>query len=136
MIKNPEQIEVADIFARLEKKHGLTKAEVARELRIERGYVGYLVTGKRNPSLRTLEQFRDLERRLDAPNGLGGLTGSAGVELDALIRVLSDLKRNDKPKFEAAKTIIQSLSPESSSVVKHKSAKLLKKASASARRGG
>ena len=132
MTKNPAQIEVAEIFTRLEKNHGLTKADIARELMIERGYVGYLVTGKRNPSPRTLEQFRELDRRLTPSR----TRGAAAVELDALIKTLSDMQRSDKPTYEVAKKVIQSLSPESSFAVQQNSAKLLKKASASARGGG
>jgi hypothetical protein len=136
MTKNPAQIEVAEIFARLEATHNLTKADVARELLIERGYVGYLITGKRNPSPRTLEQFRELERRLNPAREEGPMSGAAGAELDAIIRKLVNMQRIDRPNFDVAKKVIHSLSPKASSVVKHKSVKLLKKASAAARGGG
>jgi transcriptional regulator with XRE-family HTH domain len=129
---NPKQIEVAEIFSRLEKKHGLRKADIARELMIERGYVGYLVTGKRSPSPRTLEQFRELERRLTPTR----TRGSAQVELDALIKTITDMQRYDKENYDVAKKVVQSLAPESSFAVQQNSAKLLKKASAAARGGG
>jgi hypothetical protein len=64
------------------------------------------------------------------------MSGAAGAELDDIIRKLVEMQRADKPNFAVAKKVIHSLSPQSSSVVKRKSAKLLKKASASVRRGG
>jgi transcriptional regulator with XRE-family HTH domain len=133
MTKNPAQIEVAEIFGRLEKKYGMTKADVGRELLIERGYVGYLVTGKRNPSARTLEQFRELERRSENPRGYVPAAGPVAVDLDHTVRALTLMRRNNKPNFDIVRKIIQSLSGESNSVVKQKSARFLKKASASAR---
>jgi integrase len=55
------QNEFADIFWRLERDFKMTKAAVARSLRIERSYVTILINGKRTPHIRTLETMREFE---------------------------------------------------------------------------
>jgi transcriptional regulator with XRE-family HTH domain len=123
------QLEFAGIFARLERKFKLTKAEVARELRIERSYVSMLIKGQRSPRPRILEDMRSLEKRLLAgPNAEGAQ--AADPEVNRLIRQVMELAQTDRPKFEVVKQVVNSYSQANSKPAAAAS-KLLKKAAAS-----
>jgi hypothetical protein len=101
------QIEFVEIFERLARDFKMTKAAVARALRVERSYVTML-SGQRSPRIRTLEDMRELEQRQragreqdDVPQG--------DNELNLLIQQLKTLKETDPPKFEAAKQVVSAL---------------------------
>ena len=125
------QIEFAAIFGRLERKFKLTKAEVARELRIQRSYVSMLINGQRTPRNRVLEDMRSLEKRLLAgPNSES--VEAADPEVNRVIRQLKELAQTDRLKFEAASQVVNSLAQtRSSSKPAAAASKLLKKAAAS-----
>jgi hypothetical protein len=108
-----EQIEFAEIFERLARDFKMTKAAVARALRVERSYITMLVSGQRSPGIRTLEDMRELEKRQrasrdphDVPQG--------DNELNLLIHQLKTLQETDPPKFEAAKQVVAALAQTSS----------------------
>jgi hypothetical protein len=110
------QIEFAEIFERLARDFKMTKAAVARALRVQRSYVTMLVSGQRTPHIRTLEAMRELELRQqagreqhDAPQG--------DNELTLLIHQLKTLKETDPPKFEAAKQVVAALAQTNSKSV-------------------
>jgi len=113
LVKTPEQIEFAEIFERLEKEFNTSKADVARALTIERSYVSMLIKGQRTPHLRTLQAMRDFEKRLRIGRDTAPAPGSPEEELNRLYQQLAALERNDKPNFEVAKKVIQSLAPPS-----------------------
>ena len=110
------QIEFAEIFERLARDFKMTKAAVARALRVQRSYVTMLVSGQRTPHIRTLEAMRELELRQqagreqhDAPQG--------DNELTLLIHQLKTLKETDPPKFETAKQVVAALAQTNSKSV-------------------
>jgi len=125
------QNEFAAIFGRLERKFKLTKAQVARELRIGRSYASMLIKGQRTPSNRILEDMRSLEkRRLAGPDSEG--MEEADPEVNRVIRQVKELAQTDRTKFEAAKQVVNSLVQTSSNSKPAAAAsKLLKKAAAS-----
>jgi transcriptional regulator with XRE-family HTH domain len=107
------QSEFTDIFWRLEYDFKMTKAAVARALRIERSYVTMLINGKRAPSIRTLEAMRKLE--IDLKAGCDKNDAAEGDnELNRLIRQLKTLKETDPPTFQVAKQVVDSLAQTSS----------------------
>ncbi len=124
------QAEFSAIFGRLEKDHQLTKAAVARALRVERSYVTMLLRGQRTPHLRILESMRDLEQRLAVGRENERSTPETDSELNRVIEQLRALERADRPKFEVARQVVASLA-ESSSTSEKAAAKLLKSAAAS-----
>jgi len=109
--KTPEQAEIAEIFERLEKEFKMTKADIARELNLGRGYIGYLVIGKRNPAPRTLEQFRELEARRKAARDHGQVTENTLGDLDHLYDRIAIMQKLDPPNFEVVKKVVESLAP-------------------------
>ena len=129
-VKTPEQVEIAEIFARLEKDFAMTKAEVGRELKIERGYVGMLIKGQRQPSQRTLEDFRKLEEQRRQAKQHGQAIEQKETELDDVISRIKLMERHDRPNFEVVKKIVESLPP-TNSKASVAATKLLKKASPS-----
>ena len=133
-MKTAEQIEFAEIFERLEKEFNMSKADVARALRIERSYVSMLIKGQRTPHIRTLESMRELEKKMLTERG--SETGVEGEsELNRLFNQLTELERTDRAMFAAAKRMIEALAPVSSKPASA-SSKLLKKAAASVRKPG
>lgn len=130
LAKTVEQIEFAEIFGRLEKEFNVSKAEVARALRIERSYVSMLIKGQRTPHIRTLESMRELEKKMFAGKTLE--TSAGDSELNRIFNQLAELERTNRDKFEVAKRVIESLTPVSSKPASA-SSRLLKKAAASVR---
>ena len=110
------QIEFAEIFERLARDFKMTKAAVARALRVERSYVTMLVSGKRTPHIRTLEAMRDLEMRKQAGREQHDVP-QGDNELNLLLHQLKTLKETDPPKFEAAKQVVAALAQTSSKSV-------------------
>ena len=129
-ISTDYQAEFSAIFGRLEKDHQLTKAAVARALRVERSYVTMLLRGQRTPHLRILESMRELEQRLSAGHENERGTPETESDLNRVIEQLRALERADRPKFEVARQVVASLA-ESSSSSEKAAAKLLKSAAAS-----
>ena len=129
-ISTDYQAEFSAIFARLEKDHQLTKAAVARALRVERSYVTMLLRGQRTPHLRILESMRELEQRLAVGHENQRVAPETESELNRVIEQLRALERADRPKFEVARQVVASLA-ESSSTSEKAAAKLLKSAAAS-----
>jgi transcriptional regulator with XRE-family HTH domain len=128
-VKTAEQIEFAEIFERLEKAFNLSKADVARALRIERSYVSMLIKGQRTPHLRTLESMRELEKKMLAGRS-SEIAEEGGSELNRLFIRLTKLERTDPVTFAGVKRVIESLVPASSKPTSV-SSRLLKKAAAS-----
>lgn len=129
--KTVEQIEFEEIFSRLESEFKLSQAAVARALMVERGYVSMLLKGRRTPSTRTLADMRALEKRLRS-----AAPGSEPLKLESddlpqLYERLAYMKKNDRPNFEVAKRVIESLSPLPSSVADVGATTALKQAAAS-----
>jgi transcriptional regulator with XRE-family HTH domain len=129
-VKTAEQIEFTEIFERLEKEFNVSKAEVARALRVERSYVSMLIKGQRTPHIRTLESMRELEKKMFA--GRIPETAAGESELNRIFNQLAELERTNRDKFEVAKRVIESLAPVSSKPASA-SSRLLKKAAASVR---
>ena len=105
----------------------MTKAAVARALRVERSYISMLLRGQRTPRLRVLESMRELELRLAA--GAEPVAGPTS-DLNRVIEQLRVLEQADRSKFEVARQVVASLA-ESSSASGKAAAKLLKSATAS-----
>ena len=128
------QIEFAEIFDRLEKQFKISKAAVARALRIERSYVSMLINGQRTPHIRTLEAMRELEKRMMAGRGPEP-AGEEETEFNRICKQLAVLEKTDRTKFEVAKTVIESLAPAPAgskpAAAAAAASKLLKKAAAS-----
>lgn len=108
----------------------MTKAKVARELGIERGYVGMLVKGQRQPSPRTLNDFRKLEAARRAAKKHGLEVEQKETELEEVISRITVMERSERANFEVVKKIVESLAPANSKTASA-SAKLLKKNAAS-----
>jgi hypothetical protein len=102
------QIEFAEIFERLARDFKMTKAAVARALRIERSYVTMLVSGERRPHFRILEAMRELEMRQRAGREQRSVP-QGDIELNLLIHQLKTLKEMDPLKFETAKQVVAAL---------------------------
>jgi len=134
LVKSPEQVEIAEIIERLETEQGLSKAEIARQLDIERAYVTMLAKGQRTPPPRTLNQMRALEGRLKGRPESGPAPENT-PELNRLYEKLALMERFDKANFDAVKRVIEAL-PAPSSTAASASARLLKKASAALHRPG
>jgi transcriptional regulator with XRE-family HTH domain len=134
LVKTAEQIEFAAIFARLEKALDISRAEVARALRVERSYISMLINGQRTPRGRLLEDMRELEKEMLAGRSTKPATEGES-ELNRVFNQLRTLERTEPAKFEAARLMIQSLVPVNSKPASAAS-KLLKKASASVRKPG
>ncbi len=125
------QIEFAEIFERLERDFKISKAAVARALRIERSYVSMLIKGQRTPHIRVLQDMREYEKRL--VSGRDPESAEEDTELNRIVQQLKTLEQYDRPKFEAAKQVVASLAQTSSKPAVAAS-KLLKKAAASVRK--
>ena len=126
------QLEFVEIFERLEREFKISKAAVARALRIERSYVSMLISGKRTPHIRILESMREFEKRM-----LAGRETQAPAEeeseLNQLIKLIKLLEQNDPTKFQAIKVVVDALAKTSSKTAAAAS-KLLKKTAASKRK--
>jgi len=107
----------------------MTKASVARALRVQRSYVTMLIHGDRTPHIRTLESMRALEKTLRAGGNPEG-PAEEDTELNRIFKQLRMLEQNDRPKFEAVKQVVDSMTQASSKSAVAAS-RLLKKASAS-----
>lgn len=125
------QVEFAEIFERIERDFKISKAAVARALRIERSYVSMLIKGQRTPHMRVLQDMRELEKRLVA--GRDPEASEEDTELSRIVQLLKTLEQYDRPKFEVAKQVVASLAQTSSkpasaaSKRSRKSAALLRK---------
>jgi transcriptional regulator with XRE-family HTH domain len=108
LIKTPEQIEVAEIFSRL-KTGGLSFSDVARELQLERSYISMLASGKRNPPPRTLQQIRELERRLK--NAKPPADPREASELELLFEQIELIERYERDNFEVIKKVVELAAP-------------------------
>ncbi len=106
------QVEFADIFARLERDFKISKAAVARALRIERSYVSMLIKGQRTPHIRVLHDMRELEKRM--VTGRDPETAEADTELNRIMQQLKIMEQHDRPKFEAVKQVVAALTEASS----------------------
>lgn len=89
----------------------MNKAEVARELKLSRTYVGYLVQGRRNPEARTLEQFRALETSRKSARDHGRQIETGLTDLEQIYDRIATMKKSDPPNFEVIKKVVESLSP-------------------------
>jgi transcriptional regulator with XRE-family HTH domain len=101
------QVEFAEIFERIERDFKISKAAVARALRIERSYVSMLIKGQRTPHMRVLQDMRELEKRLLAGRDPEG--AEEDTELSRIVQQIKILEQHDRPKFEAVKQVVASL---------------------------
>lgn len=133
------RLEFEEIFKRLEREFKMTKASVARALRVQRSYVTMLIHGDRTPHIRTLESMRALEKTLRAGGNPEG-PAEEDTELNRIFNQLRMLEQNDRPKFEAVRQVVDSMAQQasagagSSSKPAGAASKLLKKAAASVRK--
>lgn len=129
LVKTPESIEFLEIFSRLEKSK-ITKAEVARRIHVSRGYITMLLKSERSPGPAIMAHLRAFDAEITQAKERGIEIESRLDKVQELHDRLDYLSQHDRPSFEAARRVIESLSPEANSVVKQKTAKLLKTASA------
>ena len=133
-ILTASQVEFVEIFERLEREFKISKAAVARALRIERSYVTMLISGKRTPHIRILESMRELEKRMLTGRQTEG-PAEEETELNHLIKLIKLLEQYDPPKFQTIKQVVYAMAQTSSKTATAAS-KLLKKTSASKQKAG
>lgn len=101
----PRQVEFAEIFEQLQRDFKVTKAAVARALRIERSYVTMLLNGQRTPRIRTLEAMREFATRLTA----GTQNDPAEDDLNQLFQQLKTMRQKNPQQFLFVKQVVASL---------------------------
>jgi len=106
------QVEFAEIFERLERDFKISKAAVARALRVERSYVSMLIKGQRTPHIRVLQDMRELEKRM--VSGRDPEAAEEDTELNRIMQQLKTLEQHDRPKFEAVMQVVAALTQTSS----------------------
>lgn len=133
-ILTASQLEFVEIFERLEREFKISKAAVARALRIERSYVTMLISGKRTPHIRILESMREFEKRMLTGRQTEG-PAEEETELNQLIKLIKLLEQYDPPKFQTIKQVVYAMAQTSSKTATAAS-KLLKKTAASKQKAG
>jgi transcriptional regulator with XRE-family HTH domain len=103
--KTPEQIEFKEIFDSLEESIAMSRAQLARELKVDAAYITMILGGKRSPSKRTMSDLRSLKARAD-PNYKSVFISPDGKELP---EQLEYLRKHAPGKFESARQIIHAL---------------------------
>jgi transcriptional regulator with XRE-family HTH domain len=133
-ILTASQLEFVEIFERLEREFKISKAAVARALRIERSYVTMLISGKRTPHIRILESMREFEKRMLTGRQTEG-PAEEETELNQLIKLIKLLEQYDPPKFQTIKQVVYAMAQTSSKTATAAS-KLLKKTAAPKQKAG
>lgn len=106
--KTSEQLEFAELFEQIEK-FNWSQSDLARELTLSRAAVSMYLSGRSNPSERSLVAMRALLARLQGAREQGLSIEKRIQEVDQLQDQIAYLRENDPTGYEAVRSTVATM---------------------------